>query len=165
DIANVDTTYGFVLSHTYLNFESNGDLSVYVGGNGSSFAGVALPDWRTYPMQTHTTFGVKVADTTITFPGIPLPIPLKVFDSMFYVNSGVYTVGTASIPVFNMKESLTYDATILFSAITTSTARHISFSPSLGYIISDITDPTKSPIGAIPSFGGLEVTLISYKLK
>jgi hypothetical protein len=157
----VDTLYGFPYNNTYINFEPDGDISLYstTGGLG----GVTLPNWRTYPMQSHSTIGMKIGDTTVIFPGIPLPIPIKVFDSIFYVNNSTYSVG--NIPVFNSKDVLTINATVLFAPVIFVTTRHISFAPSLGYIISDITDPTKSPIGAIPSFPGREMTLVSYTLK
>ncbi len=162
DIASVDTATGFVFSHTYYNFESNGDISLY-SGSGGGFGGVTLPDWRTYPMQTHLTIGAKIGDTTLTIPGIPVPIPIKAYDSVFYVNSSTYPVG--SIPVYNFKEVITVNATIFFAPVTFVLTRHLSFAPSLGYIISDITDPSISPTPLIPSNGGSEMTLVSYKLK
>ena len=163
DIANVDTTYGYIIFHTYINFEANGDISIYSPGGG--FGGVTLPNWRTYPMQSHTTLGAKIGDTTITYTGIPVPIPIKAFDTLSFVNSGSYSLDNISIPVFTSKDVITINATVLFSQVTFLLTRHISFAPSLGYIISDISDPTKSPIGLIPSTGGSEMTLVRYKLK
>lgn len=160
---SIDTVYGYTYNDTYINFEANGDLSFYQPGGG--LGGVTLPDWRTYPMQSHTTIGAKVGDTTITFPGIPVPISLTAFDSLFYVASGAYSAGTTSIPVFNLKEVITVNATILFSPVKFTPTRHISFAPSLGYIVADTADPVLSTVAVIPSSGGSIKTLVSYKLK
>ncbi|MFI5265027.1 MAG: hypothetical protein ACHQM6_10970, partial [Candidatus Kapaibacterium sp.] len=130
-IISVDPVTGLAYYDSYINFETNGDISVYVGSNGG-FGGVTLPPWRTYPIQSHVTLGAKVGDTTITFPGIPLPIPIKVYDSLFYVNNSIFSVGTINIPVFNSLEVVTINATVIIAPITSRTLRLISFAPSLG---------------------------------
>jgi len=159
---SIDTLHGFT-SDSYINYETNGDISTYVGGFGG-FGGVTLPPWRTYPVQSHTTTGAKIADTSLTLPGIPLPVHFVGYDTMTFIGNGTYPVSGKIIPVFNAKEVLTITASALIISMNVNTVTHIEFAPSLGYIVSQITDPTKIP-AFIPSQGGSRNTLTAYILK
>jgi hypothetical protein len=165
---SIDIKTGTVLtgSDFYYNYESNGDVSINTGvsGAGGFLPGLSLPDWITYPMQSHTTIGFKFLDTTVNIPGVPLPIPIKGFDSIFFVNNGVYTGSGDKIPIFNSKNNTTFIATIFFAPLTVNNSTHISFAPSLGYNVSEITDPTIIPNGLFPSQGGNQKTLTAYTL-
>ncbi len=164
-IVSVDPVSGFSYGDTYINYETNGDISIYSGASGS-FGGVTLPPWRTYAVQSHTTAGAKFADTTVTLPQIPIPVHITAFDTLSYVNSGTYANGTNNIPVFNMRDVLTENGSALILSLTLHTVSHLAFAPSLGYVVSQITDPTISPNTTyIPSFGGSEMTLTGYILK
>src|SRR5439155_23503280 len=114
---------GNPLGSSYINFETNGDISIYAGG-GIGF-GVNLPPWRTYPVQSHIGTGIKIADTTISLQGITVPI--KVYDSLLYAGSGTYSTVASDIAVYDGKEILTYDATIVILPITSSTTTNQEF--------------------------------------
>jgi hypothetical protein len=165
---SVDAATGAVVtgSDTYYNYESNGDISINTGGAGiSGFFGITLPAWSTYPVQSHTPSGFKFLDTTISVTGFPVPIPVKGFDSISYVNNGTYSAGSANIPVFNSRHNTTIVLSIIISQFTIPVTTHLSFAPSLGYDASEITDPTSGQGGLFPSSGGSEKILISYNLK
>ncbi len=163
-IVSIALASGIPAGDTYLNFESDGDISVYTGGSGG-FQGITLPPWQTYPVQSHITSGAKIADTSLTNTGFPLPVHVVAYDSLFYVNSGIYSVGGNNIPVYNGKQVFSYIVSALLINLNSSTVAHLAFAPSLGYIVSQIVDPTISPTSLFPSQGGTQTTLTAYILK
>ncbi|MEI8133845.1 MAG: hypothetical protein WCH46_02060 [bacterium] len=166
-MVSVDPVTGSVLlgSDSYLNFESSGDVSVYTGGAGGiGIPGVKLPDWNLMAVQTHTTVTAKVFDSTITFPGVPLPIHLTVTDTNRYVNTGTYTMGSIKLPIFNLVQSVLVNANAILTQINMINTTHIQYAPSIGNIASSVTDPTIDNSGFLGSQGGSIQTLVSYKL-
>jgi len=161
-----------VITSSYINFETNGDISEYVGGSILAFLGIKYPDWVTYPIQTHTASGFQVADTTINLPvqGLgSIPIHMIVVDSITYINWNSFILNNISIPVFNLKHQTNYSGTVTLlilpapfnvNAITT-----ISFAPSIGYYTDMTTQPFHFPFNVLSAIQGSEKTLIAYNLK
>ncbi len=162
-----------LVTNSYYNYETNGDLSEYVHGSALSFLGITYPDWVTYPMQSHTTSGSKVADTTISFPVGPISVPIHmvVTDSLSYVNAGTYSFNQTSLAVFNLKHETFYNGTITLipglpgTQIGTTGTTSLSFAPSIGFYAERKSDPIIVPQGLFPSINGLDITLTSYQLK
>ncbi len=158
-----------LITSSYINFESNGDISEYIGLSFLSFIGITYPDWATYPMQSHTSSGSKVADTTIQFP-VPslgtVPIHIIVMDSLVYINWSSYPIDNTSISVFNLKHGTHFGGTVaLFIPINSDALTTVSFAPSLGYYCEKTTQPFHFPLGILPPTNGTEKKLVSYNLK
>lgn len=155
-----------VKSDTYINYETNGDVSIFTGGGGQSIFGGTFPNWLTLTVQSHTTTTLKLIDTTISFllGGVSLPVHIVAIDTQKYVNNGTASVSGNTLPVINMSELIvaTFNA-ILLSSSTTSITK-IAFAPSIGYITDQRSEPTKGIFGTRAS-NGSETTLISYTLK
>jgi hypothetical protein len=161
-----------VVTLSYINFETNGDISEYVGGSLLSFLGIHLPDWVTYPMQTHTSYGSVIFDTTFNFP-VPVvgtvPIHIVVSDSITYQNWDLFSLNNASIPQFNLSHKTNYNGVaksfVDVSIFNSDALTTLSFAPSLGYYTKRTTQPFKVPLGVFPSLQGSQKILTAYNLK
>lgn len=162
-LTTIDQRFGYSVSEQYINYETNGDISIYSGGAGGlGLGGGNVPDWITYCVQSHQLTSFKFADTTIDFNGVPLH--LTAFDSVVFVNNGTYHVGSTTLAVINMKQTATITGTVVVVPLLTQTlVQHLSFAPSIGYYADQKTDPSKNPAG--PSSQGNEVSLTSYTLR
>ena len=153
---------------SYLNYEDNGDISEYAGGSFLAILGISYPNWITFPLQSHSTTGFKITDTTIT---LVVPIHVIAVDSMLYVNIGTFAVNEKTLGIFNMKHNDYYSGSVTiitgFPGIPFSTTQNIamSFAPSIGYYTERTNQPFIIPLGIAPSVNGLNKKLVSYQLK
>jgi hypothetical protein len=162
-----------LVTTSYVNYETNGDISEYVGGSFLAALGITYPDWVTYPMQSHTNSGSTVADTTINLPFGPVTVPLHmvVTDSIDYVNWTNFPLNQSSLDVVNLKHQTDYNGTLTIipglpgTKIGTTGMTTIAFAPSIGYYADHTTKPLIIPQGLFPSINGLETTIVSYNLK
>ena len=171
----VSTNLKFGLStDNYINFESNGDVSIYTSsGIGAILAvfGINIPPWVTYPVQSHTTVSLKLFEDTVTIPNIPLPLDVVGSDTNSFVNTGTATASGKTMGVFNLKSVTPISGStspfpgIKVPIFTTSQVRTISFAPSIGYYTDQLSNPmTNLPFG-VPAIQGSDAVLVSYTLK
>jgi len=161
-----------IVTPSYINFEANGDISEFIGGSFLSVLGITLPNWVTYPIQTHVSSGFKILDTSFSYP-LPVlgnvPIHIIVVDSITYVNWDLFTLNNAYIPEFNLKHRTNYSGAVriiieqpLFNSDGITT---LAFAPSIGYYTNKTTQPFKVPLGLFPSIQGTQKILVAYNLK
>lgn len=167
---STDMRFG-IKSDKYVNYEDNGDVSFSTGGGFGAAFGVSFPDWNTFTIQSHTKISMQLVDTTLDLTGLGLPAPIHISgsDTLSYVNTGTVSVGSKSLPVFNMKQFGVFSGDmkifIVIPVFSTTALSTLSFAPEIGYLAKQRTEPIKNlPLG-FPSIRGTESVLISYQLK
>ena len=116
------------MSHdtTYLNYESNGDLSVW-GSSGLS----STMSWLLLPTGSKTSNSIT-SDTTVTILGITTET--KTVFTLAYVDDETMTIKGQSISVTKLKEMITLTVTTAGVPATQTQSSFAYFAPSLGYL-------------------------------
>jgi hypothetical protein len=141
---------------TYLNYEANGDLSVW-GSSGLS----STMSWLILPTGSKTSNSIT-SDTTVTILGIPTET--KTVFTLAYVDDETMTVKGQSISVTKLKEMITLTITTAGVPATQTQSSFAYFAPSLGYLTKTET-PVQVGIFSTGRQQGQLSTLIDYTEK
>jgi hypothetical protein len=164
-----------------LHYEGNGDVMflqpaiVYPSDQFPAMPGVPIPNlniparWVLLPFGTKVETVIPGYDTTLTIPGIPLPINLKVSGTAAYVKDEELTIGSEKLAT--QKGLVTIN--IQFSAFlvgtgTIKTTDSIWFAPKLGMFIKDdalTTSEMPAQFGTSGIMGGTYSIMTSYTMK
>lgn len=137
NVSKIYETSPFFTNVTYLNYESNGDVSVYVDrGNGEYI-------WLTLPMGSKTTKTLVFMDTTKIVSGVTTRS--KYTSEASYVGTENLTIKGKSVSVLKMKLSNSFAETVNGVTTTKTMAVFFYFAPSLGYYVK-----TEQPVQVAP---------------
>ena len=142
-------------SPIYLNYESNGDVSLFTPISETS------GKWLLLPISSKTTTTITVMDTTIDFLGVSMQMKSTMTTS--YVGTENITVKGQSISAVKIKQATKFFVTIGGTTDESSTEATFSFAPSLGFLAKAETPVTTDPTSGSKYQGSLS-TLIDYNL-
>ncbi len=140
---------------SYINFESNGDLSVYING-------LSIPQkWFTFPTGSKSTNSVTLSDTTQDVFGVS--IETKVVLTASFVDNETMTVKGQFLSVTKIKQAFTITITTAGVPNIQSQNSFLYFAPSIGYVTKSET-PVSTDLSGAKAQGHLSI-LFDYTLK
>ncbi len=146
----------FSTDTTYINYETNGDISSYGSdGNGGMI-------WGTIPIGSKTTFSFTQADTTEVILGVTTRIKISV--EVKYVSEETLSIKGQSINVTKLKQSFIVATTVGGVMKSKSADVFVYFAPSLGYIVKS-DQPVQDGIFSSGKSKGHVMMLFDYTLK
>jgi len=142
-------------STNYLNYEANGDVSMYGGPEGSL-------KWLLLPVSSKSTQSLTLADTTIDLYGVSMRTVVSMTTS--YSGTESMSVKGQALSVVKLSQTITYKLTV--DTITTSNTfnNYIYYAPSIGFIAKTEVPIQLSPFDRTKQNGQV-ATLIDFILK
>lgn len=143
-------------SEAYMNYETNGDISLYFPGFSSTV------QWLNFPISSKTTFSAVLADTSCTFVGTTFQTKITAENS--YVGTETITVNGQALNAIKIKQSLKTKITSAGISEEESIDTYFYFALSLGYVVKVEKPATTTPGTDMKSEGSMSI-LLSYVLK
>lgn len=142
-------------STNYLNYEANGDVSMYGGPEGSL-------KWLLLPVSSKSTQSLTLADTTIDLYGVSMRTVISMTTS--YSGTESMSVKGQALSVVKLNQAITSKVTV--DTITTSNTfnSYIYYAPSIGFIAKTEVPIQLSPFDRSKQNGQV-ATLIDFILK
>jgi len=154
NVSKISKVSTFFMDTTYLNYESNNDVSTFVPDTASG-------KWITFPYSSKTTLSFTAFEGTFDVFGVMTVV--KSVATFTYNSDATMTVKGTSLSVLKFKQDLVTTSTALGVSTTTTQNGFVYIAPSLGYVVKTETLPSVSSTG--DKLQGQVETLIDYTLK
>ncbi|MFN8361806.1 MAG: hypothetical protein U0264_18005 [Candidatus Kapaibacterium sp.] len=154
NVSKITKVSTFFMDTTYLNYESNNDVSTFVPDTASG-------KWITFPYSSKTPLSFTAFEGTFDIFGIMTTV--KSVATITYSNETTMTVKGSSLSVLKFKQDIVTTSTAGGVSTTNTQNGFIYIAPSLGYVVKIEQLPYVSSSG--DKLQGQVENLIDYTLK